>query len=192
MKKRCLMANTIESAGVSDEKTECPACGLMSVQTLVRTVQFPYGTGESTVTLEAEVPVSTCASCGFEFTDDEAERIKHEVVCRNLGVMTPTEILALRNQHGLSRAEFADLTKIGDASLARWERGSLVQNAANDQFMYLLKWSENALRLKSRKFAARLSQKKDSSELASRFRNVEDLEKIARDAECFQLRRRAV
>jgi hypothetical protein len=35
----------------------------------------------------------------------------------------------------MTRAAFAELTRLGDASLARWEKGLLIQNPANDQLL---------------------------------------------------------
>jgi hypothetical protein len=50
----------------------------------------------------------------------------------------------------MSRAEFSRLTRIGEASLGRWEKGLLIQNHAHDQFLYLLKFPENVARLRDR------------------------------------------
>ena len=44
--------------------------------------------------------------------------IRHEAVCRHLGVLAPGEIRALRREHGMSRAAFARLTGFGEATLA--------------------------------------------------------------------------
>ena len=57
--------------------------------------------------------------------------------------MTPREVVAIRTRLGMTRAAFAELTRLGGASLARWEKGLLIQNAANDQLLYLLRFPEN-------------------------------------------------
>jgi hypothetical protein len=49
----------------------------------------------------------------------------------------------------LSRAEFARLTKLGEATLVRWEKGSLIQNPANDQYLRLLGFEDNIRRLRN-------------------------------------------
>jgi transcriptional regulator with XRE-family HTH domain len=108
---------------------------------------FPYGVGHNRVELTAHVPVRSCAACSFEYYDGEAEDARHEAVCRYLGVQTPAEIETLRKSLHLSRADFADLTQLGEATIARWERGALIQNAANDSYLYLLHWRENIDRL---------------------------------------------
>lgn len=129
---------------------ECPNCGSSKVESRNIIDKFQYGSGAKAVILEAEIPFRRCDNCMFEFTDSEAEDIQHEAVCRHLGVMTPAEIVALRNKYGLTRAQFAEKTRIGEASLARWETGELIQNPANDGYMYLLSFPENFDHLEKR------------------------------------------
>ena len=62
--------------------------------------------------------------------------------------MKPSEIKALREHYGLSRKEFAEITLLGEASLARWESGELTQNAAYDQLLRLLQFQGNMERLR--------------------------------------------
>ena len=69
---------------------------------------------------------------------DEGERLRHEAVCRHLGVLSPAEISGLRKGFGMSRAAFAELTGLGEASLGRWESGAVIQNRANDRYLRLL------------------------------------------------------
>jgi putative zinc finger/helix-turn-helix YgiT family protein len=112
--------------------------------------RFLYGTERNQVELRAVVPVHECLSCGFSFTDGEAEDARQDAICRYLRVMTPREITALRHKYDMTRAEFGEISRIGTASLARWESGVLVQNAANDQLLYLLRFPENVSRLRER------------------------------------------
>jgi putative zinc finger/helix-turn-helix YgiT family protein len=133
------------------ERIECPICGAHDVRTTIETDTFSYGDGPEAVELTVRVPVRTCNSCGFQFTDDIAEEVRHKAVCRHFGMMSPKEIQRIRKAYGMSRADFARLTRIGEASLARWESGQLIQSAAYDRFLYLLSFPENLERLKSRK-----------------------------------------
>ena len=129
---------------------ECPQCSRRTVQTRIEEDRFKYGTGDSAVDLTAAIPVRKCASCGFEFTDWEAEDLRHEAVCRHLGVMVPKQVLGIRLMYDLSRSEFAAITKFGETSLSRWETGAVIQNLANDQLLYLLQFPENLQRLRER------------------------------------------
>lgn len=52
--------------------------------------------------------------------------------------LTPAEIRAIRVKHHCNRARFAKYTKIGAATLARWESGDLTPTAALDHYLRLL------------------------------------------------------
>jgi putative zinc finger/helix-turn-helix YgiT family protein len=134
-----------------EHEYHCPSCEHTDIETLEVEHKFPYGEGEHAIELTAIVPLRRCRKCGFKFLDDEAEDKQHEAVCHHLGVMTPPEIQALRLKVGsLSRGEFAKITKLGEATIGRWERGELIQNAAYDQLLYLLTFPENLTRLRNR------------------------------------------
>jgi DNA-binding transcriptional regulator YiaG len=147
----------------ASEPLRCASCGASSVGTEMVVEEFAYGAGEDPVQLRATVPLRTCRDCGFQFTDHHAEGARHEAVCRHLGVMTPREVEAVRARLGMTRAAFAGLTRLGEASLARWEKGLLVQNPANDQLLYLLRFPENVERLRSRATTADVTAAADSS-----------------------------
>ena len=116
----------------------CPVCGEDQVTTYNHRYDFEYGSGGSAVTLHVELPIRRCDTCDFEFLDQDGERIKHEAVCRHLGVLTSTEIRGIRERYGMSRASFAELTGLGEATLNRWENGVVIQNPANDRYLRLL------------------------------------------------------
>jgi len=86
--------------------------------------------------------------------------------------MVPAEVLDLRSSYGLTRAEFAEATRIGEASLARWETGQLIQNPANDNFLYLLRFRENWERLKAR-FKIVPAERTNVVEIPRRFPNLD-------------------
>lgn len=133
-----------------DETTACFNCGSGNVERATQKQTFQYGSGESAVELTAEMPVYTCKDCGYQYAGPEADDARHEAVCRHLGVLTPQEIVAIRESAGLSRNQFSERTRIGIASLQRWETGALIQNAANDELIYLMAFFENVKRLKER------------------------------------------
>jgi len=128
----------------------CPSCDSEKVSSRMETIHFDHGDGSNHARLSASVPIHKCGACGLEYLDAIAEGIKHASVCRHLGIHTPAEIVQLRKRYGLTRAKFAELTKIGEATLGRWERGALTQNIAYDQLLYLLQFSDNVCRLEHR------------------------------------------
>jgi len=133
-----------------DTGLSCPNCGSVRVESRAEREPFSYGIGDKAVELYSTISVRKCADCGFEFTDEAAENSRHEAVCRHLGVLPPADILKIRKESGLSRAEFARLTRIGEASLHRWENGLLIQNPAMDNYLRLLAYPENIQRLRDK------------------------------------------
>ena len=116
----------------------CEMCGASGLKTELVRNPFMYGVGVDAVELSADIPVHTCTPCAVSFTGEEAAHIEHEAVCRHLGMLTPDEIRALRNRHGLSRAAFSRLTGFGEATLARWEGRRVIQNTSSDRYLRLL------------------------------------------------------
>jgi putative zinc finger/helix-turn-helix YgiT family protein len=172
----------------------CAACGAKTIRTIYETDTFLYGEGSQAVALNASIPVRLCDSCGFRFTDDVADEARHLAICRHLRVMTPSQIVSIRKRYDLSRAEFARLTRIGEASLARWENGEFIQNPANDSLLYLLSFSDNVERLRSRNFSTIESSRagllpKEVGESRVRLRALEPTSELILAAERFELRR---
>ena len=106
--------------------------------TLTHRVSLNYGSGDAGVTLQVRLPVRRCRECEFEFVDREGKSLLHEALCRHPGVLEPAEVRAIRKQYGMSGAAFAVVTGLGEADLARWERGVVIQTRANDLYLRLL------------------------------------------------------
>jgi putative zinc finger/helix-turn-helix YgiT family protein len=138
------------SNGGCGEKLVCFECGSSDVAKAFQQQVFQYGNGENAIELTAEMPVFTCKACGFQFAGPEGDDARHEAVCRHLGLLTPQEIVSIREHAGLSQAQFARRTRIGIASLKRWETGVVIQNAANDELIYLMTFPDNIQRLEER------------------------------------------
>lgn len=118
---------------------DCPLCGKRSVTTYLYHDIFTYGSGDTAATLEVvDLPVRRCGPCDFEFLDHEGERLHHEAVCRHLGVLTPDEIRSIRRRFGMTRAAFAELARIDEATLKRWENGAAVQGPDDDRYLRTL------------------------------------------------------
>lgn len=154
-----LQQNTTE---LPKSEASCPSCSYGIVRTSPTEHRFAYGSEPDAVELTATVNLRRCESCGFEYLDDTAEDAKHDAICRHLGVIRPSDIRALRDRCGMTRAQFSQLTKIGEATLGRWERGALIQTAAYDQFLFLLGFQDNLERLSSRDNAEESSRTKVS------------------------------
>jgi putative zinc finger/helix-turn-helix YgiT family protein len=132
----------------------CPACESNDVKTELREHIFDYGAGEDAVELKTQVPVRVCGSCKCEYMDFEADEACHEAICLHKKVMTPSQIKALRDFHSYTQGQFSKITRLGEATLSRWERGTVIQNGAYDNFLYLLGFNENIERLSGRDSSA--------------------------------------
>lgn len=136
-----------ESIELSGGNT-CPSCETCELTCSIQHIEFEYGSGDSAVQLNAEVPIYYCAICDIHILDYKAEEIKHNTLCAHFGVLNPTDIVQLRKSYGMSRAEFARILGVGEASLNRWEKGINIQNYANDRYLRLLQDPNTMVRLK--------------------------------------------
>ena len=173
---------------------QCPSCDGHQVKTTIQEQRFSYGKGDDAVELKAHVPVHHCADCDIDFTDGFAETLRHAAICAHLGIMTPDEVSAVRKAYGLSRADFAKITKIGEASLARWETGALIQNGALDQLLFLLTFPENFARLRRRadETESRFEESAETIPAGQRFKALSQegsLDRKRQESERFFLRR---
>lgn len=130
--------------------SSCPACESQRVTEKFVMEPFEYGSGDDAVTLSIRVPLCKCAECGLEYTDDRAELLRHSAVCNHLCILAPEKIVAIRERYGCTQQEFAEISRIGRASLARWESRAVFQNASSDSLLYLLGFPENFQRLSNR------------------------------------------
>lgn len=122
-----------------DAAIRCPSCGRAKLTPRIITDRFEYVGDRGPLVVEApDVPVQVCEACGETFSGPEAAHIRHEAICRALKLLTPDEIKAIRERLGKTQQEFAELTGIGEATISRWERGRLLQNRANDNFLRLI------------------------------------------------------
>lgn len=185
--------NQLLNIATEDPKVDCPACGSNSVSSKYEVEYFQYGDKkESEVELSVQIQVHHCESCDFLFTNEDASEARHDVVCRHLGVLTPREVRGVREQYSLSQAQFSELSKIGKASLARWESGSLIQNQANDNLLYLLSYKDNLAHLQERTSFQRANTRTlfaNVISLRSKFRAISESEigPLRLQAERFEL-----
>lgn len=123
---------------ISDVRS-CPDCDRTAMKRKLEIQEFEFGTGEDQVILSATVPVWICSHCSYAYTDGDAEELRHEAVCHHLGVMSPSEIVEMRTRLGFSQKALAEITKLGEASIKRWESGSVIQNASANMLLKLFK-----------------------------------------------------
>lgn len=166
----------------SSEAEMCPNCDTSTAFKQIRKQQFEYGIGDEAVILSVQVPVWICSTCSYSFTDEDAEVLRHEAVCRHLNLMTPAEIVQMREKLGMTQKDLAELTKLGDASIKRWESGSLIQSASANMLLRLCK---NSL---SRSIMHKFAAEKELNIIEPKFRTqITEYQKQC--ASAFKLRR---
>ena len=166
----------------------CPMCGDTGTTTSWNRHTFDYGTGESAAELTVSVPVRRCDTCEFEYLDEAAERLKHESVCQHLGVLPPTEIRRIREDLRMTRARFAQVTGLGEASLNRWENGLTVQTHANDRYLRLLA-RPGIMRQLQEIVPIEAPSEPVAVPIGNRFRTLEVTDALLKEQESFRLRK---
>lgn len=182
------LVDHINDSIASKPSLSCPACGKQAVYERWSDESFEYGVGDHSVALNVRIPLCHCRDCDLEFTDYRAEELRHAAVCRHLKLLTPTEIVAIRERHRMSQQAFADVSRFGRASVARWESGSIFQNASADNLLYLLCFTDNIDRLKQR-FTQVDVEVPQQAEIRTRFRslNVDLISHYRSEAASFRL-----
>ncbi len=171
----------------AQKKHECPLCGGHRVTTSMHRHTFSYGSGESAVELTVDVPVRRCEPCNFDYLDEVAEDAEHEAICQHFGVLPPGEIRRIREGHRMTRARFAEVTGLGEASLNRWENGLTIQTQAYDKYLRLLALP-GIMQLIEKSGTGGASLRPLSNVGEKRFQTLEVTEDVRRAQQNFQLR----
>ena len=119
---------------------KCPECQHGHFVPFARDEELDYDLGEETIKVFArDVPVERCDACGIIASGPAAAKVRHEAVCRAIGLLTPSEIKAIRDKYGWSQQDLANLTDFGIATVSRWERGRLLQNRSANKVLLALR-----------------------------------------------------
>ncbi len=117
----------------------CPMCGTMMRRTQEALTSSVNGE-------EVRVPNIShlrCPKCGeglFSLQEAEALRLgAFEIYRKKYRLLSADEIRAVREHHGLTQAELAQLLRLGGNTLSRWEAGRNVQSAAMDVLLRLIR-----------------------------------------------------
>ncbi len=82
-----------------------------------------------------------CAQCGKEVwlkeIDDENLRNAYAIYRSKHDLLEPKEILQIREKYGLSQVAFARVLGFGDKTIARYENGSIQDEAHNNLIMLM-------------------------------------------------------
>lgn len=114
------------------EKLFCENCGkLVNYQIISK--RDTYNIRGEEITITAEIPV--CENCDTELLDvyleDKNLRKAYKKYAEKYGLVTADEIKSIREKYGLNQEVFARILGIGRATLARYENGSLANEATS-------------------------------------------------------------
>jgi putative zinc finger/helix-turn-helix YgiT family protein len=126
--------------GVVTDQLICPTCGNADLRTVAarRTVRARDGR-----VLPYRDTLTACRACGERFYTHEqalaSDRSRASAVRHYEGLLTPSEIRAIREGYGLTQDALERLLRVGPKTVVRWERGTVCQSAAVDTLLAVLR-----------------------------------------------------
>jgi|SRR5688572_6289329 len=133
-----------------NSQSQCFFCGSSS---LVRREVEERVSFESVFGLRIEkliLPGLVCETCGAAVIGDEGQELRDQEIVAKRRKAIANDILQIRGDTDMSRDEWLALTRLGDASLSRWENGSHEPTAGYINYLYLLRFQSNVQRLLER------------------------------------------
>ena len=113
--------------------THCAHCDAEDMTTAI--------TAESVMKIHGEEVTYTankyqCSACEYSFQSPaqatSGTKLAREAFQLMYGLLKPAEIIAMRKELDLSQSQLAQKSKIGIASIKRWESGKAIQTREND------------------------------------------------------------
>jgi len=117
----------------------CPACGTMMKEARGR-LKLPIDGEEIPVPSASHLRCPKCGEIVLRFQD--AKRLHEdaiEIYRRKHGLLSATEIRAIRERFDLNQADLARLLRLGANTVSRWESGRNVQIAAMDMLLRMIR-----------------------------------------------------
>ncbi|MCC6649884.1 MAG: type II toxin-antitoxin system MqsA family antitoxin [Candidatus Eisenbacteria bacterium] len=115
----------------------CPVCGGI-VQDVTERQAMPVGRWST----EVDVSFSRCGSCGEEFVTPEQMRANQLAAAARVraerGIIAPDRIRSIRARYGLTQADLERMLELGEKTIVRWERGTVLPGAAANTLLLLL------------------------------------------------------
>lgn len=116
--------------------TLCQCCSEKCVKQFVDdTVSVRYEGKNYTVEVSA-VPVMDCPSCGTRTSGGDLQTIARRALRRQLGLLQPEDIKAMRESLGLTQEDVERILGIATESLSRWENDRVIQSRAMNKFLH--------------------------------------------------------
>jgi putative zinc finger/helix-turn-helix YgiT family protein len=128
-------------------KRFCPVCNIEQETDVIEKEEISNVRGDE---IKSLARIRVCCVCGEELFDEELEEenVKkvYDIYREKHGILSSEEIKSIRESYGLSQRAFAKLIGIGEASIARYEKGALPEKSLSNMIM-LLKDPKNMERI---------------------------------------------
>jgi len=121
----------------------CPECHA-EAEMEIRKVQETFHVRGDPITVQTNVAV--CASCGEEILDQELDSANlkraYTAYRQTHDLLSPTDIVRIRQMYGLSQRAFASLLQWGDVTIHRYENGA-IQDKVHDEVLRFIEDPRN-------------------------------------------------
>jgi HTH-type transcriptional regulator / antitoxin MqsA len=117
----------------------CPACGTSMVEKRGK-LTLPVNGEEIAVPAALHLRCPKCHEIVLRYED--ARRLSEDAIAiyrRKHGLLSASEMRAIRERFKLTQAEFGTLLRLGANTLSRWESGRNVQTEAMDTLLRLIR-----------------------------------------------------
>ena len=122
------------------KKGDCVECARGMMRDAVGTVTTVVNQEKVTVTRAHHL---ACDQCGaVQYTSEQMGLIEtraHRIYRKKYHLLSPEEVVALREQAGLSQSAMAKLLRLGPNTISRWETDRNVQTASLDLLLRVLR-----------------------------------------------------
>src|SRR5689334_11495323 len=115
---------------------KCVACesGYVRDRVIAKDVTMKHNGKEYDLHIP-DLQVGQCDSCGEVYYDNRADDQKQAALRERLRVLSPEQIVALREMWSLSPADVHRDTGITPEALCRWEKGRVIQTQAMNSIL---------------------------------------------------------
>jgi putative zinc finger/helix-turn-helix YgiT family protein len=143
----------------------CPVCneGVLRKRSGEFTTELKDNNEKKELKIE-NISWEECDSCGEKIFDYQGVQQINEARYKILGLLTPSELKAIRKKLGLTQEQMANLLNSGNKTYCRWENGTSIQTKSMDNLIrYTVEKEISALKKRERinKAATYLKRLKD-------------------------------